>query len=151
VASFSQAATSKRLTVAAEDDQVTILTDPVLLGRVLTNLLKNALEATPEDGEVRLSAGIRGEDIEFQVWNAGAIPEVVQLQIFTRSFTTKGAGRGIGTYSVKLFAEEYLHGRVTFASSDSDGTTFTVLLPWAKHTSHPPIWGSFSRAPAATA
>jgi sensor histidine kinase regulating citrate/malate metabolism len=54
----------------------------------------------------------------------------VQLQIFQRSFSTKGEnGRGIGAYSVKLFGEGYLKGKVAFSSSDPEGTVFSLSLP----------------------
>lgn len=103
--------------------------DPVLLGRVLMNLLKNALEASASGDEVRLHGQSAGDNIEFSVWNAGVLPDAVRLQIFQRSFSTKGSGRGIGTYSVRLFAEGYLGGKVTFTSSEQDGTKFTVSIP----------------------
>jgi sensor histidine kinase regulating citrate/malate metabolism len=51
------------------------------------------------------------------------------LQIFQRSFSTKGAGRGLGTYSIKLLGERYLHGTVSFASSAEQGTIFQISLP----------------------
>lgn len=51
------------------------------------------------------------------------------LQIFQRSFSTKGGGRGIGTYSVKLLTENYLQGRVAFVSTAEAGTTFTATYP----------------------
>jgi CheY-like chemotaxis protein len=53
----------------------------------------------------------------------------VQLQMFQRSFSTKGRGRGIGTYSVKLLTEKYLKGRVAFTSDPLTGTTFSVMVP----------------------
>jgi signal transduction histidine kinase len=56
------------------------------------------------------------------------MPREVQLQLFKRSFTTKGTGRGLGTYSMKLLTERYLKGRIAFTSSETDGTTFTVTL-----------------------
>jgi sensor histidine kinase regulating citrate/malate metabolism len=59
----------------------------------------------------------------------GTIPEDVRLQIFQRSFSTKGSGRGLGTYSMKLFGENYLHGRVYFRTNEKQGTTFTIELP----------------------
>jgi len=65
----------------------------------------------------------------------GVMPEDVQLQIFQRSFSTKGQpGRGIGMCSVKLFGERYLGGRVDFASRVSDGTTFSLDLPKSPRT-----------------
>jgi signal transduction histidine kinase len=54
--------------------------------------------------------------------------QVIQLQIFQRFFSTKGPGRGLGTYSMKLFGERYLKGKVDFSSQAPQGTTFTVTL-----------------------
>jgi sensor histidine kinase regulating citrate/malate metabolism len=51
------------------------------------------------------------------------------LQLFQRSFSTKGEGRGLGTYSIKLLTERILNGKVSFTSSMDDGTTFRVLIP----------------------
>ena len=61
--------------------------------------------------------------------NPGFIPEPSQLQVFQRSFSTKGRGRGIGTYSMKMLTEEYLGGAISFRSSEREGTTFNVILP----------------------
>ena len=106
-----------------------ILTDPRLLGRILSNMVKNALEATPEGGVVRLGAREEAPGVQFWVHNAGVIPEEQQVQIFQRSFSTKAANRGLGTYSVKLLAENYLGGRAWFESTEAGGTTFRVWLP----------------------
>jgi signal transduction histidine kinase len=103
--------------------------DEQLLGRVIGNLVKNALEASPEGGTVTLGCAVKGKEISFWCNNAGVIPRETQLQIFHRSFSTKEPGRGIGTYSVKLLTERYLKGRVAFASCAGEGTTFTVTYP----------------------
>ena len=52
------------------------------------------------------------------------MPRSAQLQIFQRSFSSKGDGRGLGTYSVKLLTERYLGGSVAFDSTLEQGTTF---------------------------
>jgi len=57
------------------------------------------------------------------------MPKEIQLQLFKRSFSTKGIGRGIGTYSMKLFGEKYLKGRVGFESTEENGTTFFIEIP----------------------
>ncbi len=108
-----------------------IRTDVTLLRRVLGNLVKNALEATPKGGTVSVEASDLGADrVEFRVHNPAVIPEEHQRVIFQRSFSTKdGIGRGIGTYSVKLFTERHLQGDVSFTSAAPAGTTFTVRLP----------------------
>ena len=70
------------------------------------------------------------DDTVISVHNDGVIPREVQLQIFQRSFSTKGGeGRGVGTYSVRLFTENYLRGRVGFHSIEGSGTTFGLTLP----------------------
>ncbi|MBK7188571.1 MAG: hypothetical protein IPH86_07860 [bacterium] len=57
------------------------------------------------------------------------MPRTVQLQVFQRSFSTKGRDRGIGTYSIKLLTEKYLGGKASFVSDEGQGTTFSVTLP----------------------
>ena len=66
----------------------------------------------------------------FAFHNPGVMPEEVQLQMFQRSFSTKGQpGRGIDTYSMKLLGERYLGGQVQFDSRPPESTTFTLSLP----------------------
>ena len=72
-----------------------------------------------------------GSRIGFSVHNGGTIPDRDQLQIFQRSFTTKGDGRGLGTYGSRLLTERYLGGDIAFESNDGHGTTFTVSYPCA--------------------
>jgi signal transduction histidine kinase len=103
--------------------------DVPLLRRVLGNLVKNALEATPVGGTVTLWADDDGEHVVFHVNNPGRMPERVRLQIFQRSFSTKGPGRGIGTYSIRLLGERYLGGRVELTTSGGEGTTFRLRIP----------------------
>jgi hypothetical protein len=110
-----------------------VVSDRQLLLRVLGNMLKNALEATPPGGAVSLACTEQGEEVLFRVHNDQVMTEDVQLQVFQRSFSTKGqAGRGVGSYSMKLFGERYLGGRVSFTSAPPDGTTFSLLLPKRK-------------------
>jgi signal transduction histidine kinase len=103
--------------------------DEGLLMMVLENLMKNAVEASQSGEVVRLRATASEEQVCFSVWNRSAMPEDVQLQMFKRSFSTKGQGRGVGTYSVKLLTEGYLGGQVAFTSSPEKGTSFVVTLP----------------------
>ncbi|MBI4867996.1 MAG: histidine kinase [Candidatus Wallbacteria bacterium] len=122
-------ARGRELVLAPESVAAAMSTDQGLLSRVLGNMIKNALEAS-QPGE-RIVVGCAPQDggARFWVTNAAVMPRSVQLQVFQRSFTTKGTGRGVGTYSMKMLAERYLKGRVGFVSAQGSGTTFEVWLP----------------------
>lgn len=115
--------------IAPDAQAVHFVSDKTLLGRVLGNMTKNALEAINPQETVTLSCAEQGETVEFRVHNPGFIPRNVQMQIFQRSFSTKGSGHGLGTYSMKLLSERYLKGQVSFTSSPEEGTTFKAQYP----------------------
>ncbi|RKX80229.1 MAG: sensor histidine kinase [Spirochaetes bacterium] len=129
-------ANGKSIVSNAGSPSIGILTDPSLLKRVLLNMLKNALEATESGGEIRFSMNYESGDIVFKTWNPTGMNEEVKSRIFQRSFSTKGPGRGIGIYSMRLITEQYLHGSVSFTSNTDSGTEFTVRIP---RTSKTPI------------
>ena len=66
-----------------------------------------------------------------RIWvhNLAVMPRSTQLQMFQRSFSTKGNDRGLGTYSIRLLTERYLKGEVSFTSDEAKGTTFILRLP----------------------
>lgn len=121
----------RKLVLAEDAASINLFTDPVILDRVVGNIMKNALEATLANHTVTVGckAGATGSGATFQVHNPGEMPRDVQLQIFQRAFSTKGKGRGFGTYSIKLLTERYLQGTVTFDSSENEGTVFRLDLP----------------------
>ncbi len=103
--------------------------DRALLSRVVGNMVKNALEACVEGETVSLGWRYPTENVEIWVHNPSVMSEEIQLQVFQRSFSTKGKGRGLGTYCMKLLGERYLRGEMGFESNKETGTTFTVRLP----------------------
>jgi hypothetical protein len=109
--------------------QTSFQTDATLLHRIINNLVKNALEATPDGGLITVGFDCHDKTIRFWVKNLGEIPRAGQLQIFNRSYSTKGEGRGLGTYSVKLFTEKYLKGKAGFTTDKEHGTEFFIELP----------------------
>lgn len=117
-----------QLMIDSDSDDVALRSDPMIVARVIGNMIKNALEACREGQNVTLASRQSNGLVSFSVYNPGYIPRDVQLQLFKRSFSTKGAGRGLGTYSMKLLTERYLKGLINFTSSEFEGTTFTVTL-----------------------
>jgi signal transduction histidine kinase len=124
------AALNKNLCFSVSDSIRPLKTDFSLLLRVLCNMVTNALEATDENGIVKVWFEQDRHVLSFCVWNDKTIREDIALRIFQRNFSTKEeAGRGIGTYSMKLFGEKYLGGEVSFTTSRAEGTIFRISLP----------------------
>uniref|UniRef100_A0A7C3IIH5 histidine kinase n=1 Tax=Gracilinema caldarium TaxID=215591 RepID=A0A7C3IIH5_9SPIR len=106
-----------------------IISDEVLLKRVVSNLVKNAIEACHTGDKVELRCIDLADSVEIQIKNPAVIREEVQANLFKRSYSTKAKGRGWGTYAARLFVEEYLGGRIRFESNTEQGTIFTIQLP----------------------
>lgn len=113
------------------EEGLTIHTDMKLLHRIVLNMVKNAVEAAPAGTAVTLAATPAGgkEAVRFAVHNDSMIPEDFRGSIFHFGLSTKGEGRGIGTYSMKLFGENYLKGKVWFSTGSAEGTTFYFEIP----------------------
>ncbi len=121
----------REIEIDQDTADVIIRSDRTLLGRVIGNMLVNALEACPAGQIVRAGCRAGDEEVEFWVQNPAVMPDEVRAQIFQRSFSTKGSGRGLGTYSMKLLTERYLEGKIAFSSSEAEGTTFRARYPRA--------------------
>lgn len=121
----------KVLILDPEACDVEFVSDPALLNRVVGNMVKNALEASAAGGHVTIGCGLEEGRMRFWVRNQTVMSEDVRLQVFRRSFSTKGRGRGLGTYGMKLLGERYLGGSVGFESAQGLGTTFHISLPLA--------------------
>jgi signal transduction histidine kinase len=130
MATHHPSASGKQLHLQNSLGSTQIVTDVNLLRRVLTNMLINAFEATRPGHRVRLTVTDLAASVGFEVWNEIPIPESIALRVFQRNFSTKGgSGRGLGTYTMKLFGETYLGGKITFFTSPTAGTVFRFTLP----------------------
>jgi hypothetical protein len=136
--SFKQhpAAAKRRLKIDPQAASLVFKSDSTLLRRMLGHLIKNALEAIPEGQTVTLSCQRENQQLRFCVHNPGILAPAAQLQVFQRSYTTKGSGHGLGTYSVKLLAEKYLRGKTGFISTPEQGTTFWFSVPIETEATH---------------
>jgi len=105
------------------------------LEQVLTNLLQNAVQATPRGGLVSLAARARGRLLEFVVRDTGpGIPSDVLPRIFEPFYTTKpaGEGTGLGLTIVQEIVRRH-RGILTaenMPSSDGGGARFVVVMPF---------------------
>jgi hypothetical protein len=110
--------------------ELSFKSDFYLLVRVLANMVTNALEATDPGRSVKVWALPSDRHLAFCVWNHQVISADVVDRIFQRNISTKAdSGRGLGTYSMKLFGETFLNGKLDFSSSEAEGTVFYFTLP----------------------
>ncbi|MDY6879775.1 MAG: sensor histidine kinase [Thermodesulfobacteriota bacterium] len=124
------AAHGKKIQFSTFSPALGIKTDISLLLRVVSNMIVNALESTKEKGTIKVWSEKKDNFLSICVWNEQSIPEDIAQRIFQRNFSTKsGEGRGVGTYSMKLFGEQILGGKVSFVSSQKEGTVFRLSLP----------------------
>jgi two-component system sensor histidine kinase AtoS len=99
------------------------------VGQVLTNIILNGVQATPDDGQVTVSTGSRDGQAQVSVHNTGSyIPADVRRQLFVPFFTTKPTGTGLGLAIARQIVTG-LDGRIDVESDPSTGTTFTIELP----------------------
>lgn len=126
---YTAPAKHKIIEISPNSAAVRFSTDRTILRRVLGNMLKNAIEASRAGEKITLESLEDEGGVLFSVHNPAALSYEAQLNIFKRSFTTKGKGRGLGTYSIKLLSEKFLKGHVSFETSPEKGTTFIAQYP----------------------
>ena len=100
---------------------------------VLTHLIKNAQDATPEDGDVSVSLTASDSDVTVQVSDngSGMSPEFIRERLFRPFDSTKGSqGMGIGAYQAREFAAR-LKGELSIDSEPGRGTVVSVSIPRA--------------------
>ncbi len=117
------------LTTDIKDNSKAIQTDVAYLRRILTNLITNAVQAMPNEGELTVKANKKKDKIVIIVEDTGlGISDEVKTRLFTPLFTTKSKGQGLGLAVVKRLVDA-LKGEITFESQPNKGTKFTVELP----------------------
>ena len=112
----------------ADGPEIRVATDAKLLRHVLSNLIVNALEASPSGSAVRVSWEVEPSGWRLAVDNTGSIASEVALQLFKRYVSTKGEDRGLGLYMAKVFAENHLGGRLAYEPLPGM-TRFSLYLP----------------------
>ena len=118
------------LECTAEAHEAFCTVDPVLLRRVLSNLLNNASEAIASTGTVRVSLDCTEDDLEISIADNGCgIPEHLVSQVLAGGNTFgKQEGHGMGVRSA-VDALRSWHGDLKINSQEGSGTTITLCLP----------------------
>jgi len=108
-----------------------VMADQHQLGRVFTNIVKNAVQAIPSDRKGLIKIRSHSDNnrvvVSFED-NGSGIPEALRKQIFSPNFSTKNSGMGLGLAISKRIVELF-GGVIDFQSIENKGTTFVVQLP----------------------
>ena len=121
---------SATVLMQSEYNTVLIKADKDQLLRVFNNLIKNALQAIPQDREGAVSIGLTYEKNTFVVRiedNGKGISENDREKIFIPNFTTKNSGMGLGLAMVKKIVEG-MDGNIWFESQLDKGTCFYIAF-----------------------
>ena len=115
----------------SEEEEIIAKLDRTQLIRVITNLVKNAIQAVPEVESPRILVTVAsdGNQLKLSVADNGVgIADEFKEKIFEPKFTTKSSGMGLGLGMVKNIVENY-EGTIDFTSHEGKGTVFTVKFP----------------------
>ncbi|MDW3229475.1 MAG: HAMP domain-containing sensor histidine kinase [Acidobacteriota bacterium] len=103
--------------------------DRLLFSRVVSNLLKNAIEASPGGGLVSVKAYVRKKKVILEVEDSGSgIEETQAEKIFEPFVTSKNSGFGIGLYLTRKIVAAH-GGKISFSNRPGGGAIFKVEMP----------------------
>lgn len=116
-------------------EEIVISADKELIIRVFNNLLKNAIQAIPEDrkGQINIQVSQEKENVCIAITDNGCGISVEEKnKIFAPNFTTKKSGSGLGLAMVKQIVEQH-RGTIYFNTKLNEWTTFYLTFPLAKN------------------
>lgn len=120
------------ITFCSGEPEIITRMDRTQLIRIITNLVKNAIQAIPQgvpNPMISVKVYRAVEFVKISVTDNGkGISSENKSRIFEPKFTTKNSGMGLGLGIIKNIVENY-NGTITFESEEGKGTHFTVLLP----------------------
>lgn len=112
--------------------EITSKIDRTQLIRIITNLVKNAIQAIPETQDsplINVTILKKADKVIIKVSDNGSgINDADKAKIFEPKFTTKTSGMGLGLGIIKNIVENY-NGTITFVTEENIGTSFIVTLP----------------------
>ncbi len=116
-----------------ETGPVMVIGDRQLMGRILTNLIINAIQSVPSGRKPIINLKLFSSDdhINIEIHDNGAgIPEGIRSKVFLPNFSTKEGGSGLGLAIAKR-GTEHAGGSIWFETEVGVGTSFFVTLPLA--------------------
>lgn len=124
------------LSLYLDDSLPELKIDEKYFKQALLNLIKNAIAAMPDGGELSISTEVQGDDALMKISDTGfGMSDDVINKIFEPYFTTRDSGSGIGLTIVYKIVREHA-GEITVNSEEGRGSTFTISLPIPQREMH---------------
>ncbi|KHC91392.1 multi-sensor signal transduction histidine kinase [Thermotoga sp. Mc24] len=112
-----------------DNEDLRIEADRTRIKQVLINLVQNAIEATEENGKIKITSEDMYTRVRVSVWNSGPpIPEELKEKIFSPFFTTKTQGTGLGLSICRKIIEDE-HGGKIWTENRENGVVFIFEIP----------------------
>jgi signal transduction histidine kinase len=127
----SQTATMAKVAIRVENVEPLppISVDPEQIKQVLLNLVINAVQATPEGGQITLRADLEGNWVRVEVEDEGiGIPPGDMERVFDPFFTTRSCGTGLGLSIAYQIVSQH-GGQIAARTNPQRGMTFSVTMP----------------------
>ncbi|MDA7566418.1 HAMP domain-containing histidine kinase [Flavobacteriaceae bacterium] len=121
----------KHIVFKSNEDKIIINIDRPQIVRIMTNLIKNAVQACENTNSPSIKVSIKkmSKTVSISVRdNGNGIPLNIRKNIFEPNFTTKSGGMGLGLGMVKNLVNSY-EGKIDFESKVNKGTTFKITFP----------------------
>ena len=121
----------ENITFKSDFDKIIINIDKPQIVRIMTNLIKNSIQACQNVSSPKISVTLKQKENVVQIRvkdNGQGIPKEIRPNIFEPNFTTKSSGMGLGLGMVKNLVNSY-DGKIDFETKIQKGTTFKITFP----------------------
>lgn len=113
---------------AKNNNKLEILGEDLLFYSMLSNLLKNAIESSPENGDISINI-LTDDELTIIIENQGNVPQSLQKRFFDKYATSgKEKGTGLGTYSARLITQT-LNGDISLDLPEDNIVRIQIIFP----------------------
>ena len=119
-----------RIEMRMDETDLIVSWDPGRLEQVFLNVIKNAMEAMGDGGNLLIIAKSIGDKVRITVEDDGCgIPKAHMDKIHESFFSTKSSGTGLGLFISKKYIDEHIGSSLSVKSEEGKGTTVAISLP----------------------
>ncbi len=134
IAMLKPQADAKNINIKLDTPEAALDADSGQMTQVLMNLIQNAVQILPQNGQIEVSIQPKSGQLEIRVDDNGSgIPAENQTHIFEPFFTQRAGGVGLGLAVVRQIIQAH-HGSISYTPSHLGGARFTILLPLTQTT-----------------